>query len=103
MRYFDISIAYISLHLFLYKSLIHLPYTDALVNSAEGFEDEQTSVFDEVLETRHQEKVIHQHLQEIETSTLHIIACYRNRDELLQTFNGAQRRLWLNKHNEQLI
>lgn len=43
-----------------------LPYADALVNSAEGLKDKQASVFNEVLEARHQEEIIHQHLWEIE-------------------------------------
>lgn len=37
-------------------------YTDALVNSAEGLEDEQASIFNEVLKARHKKKIIHQHL-----------------------------------------
>lgn len=48
----------------------YLLYTDALVNSAESLEDEQTSIFDEVLKARHKKKIIHQHLQKIEMLTL---------------------------------
>ncbi len=39
-----------------------LPYTDALVNSAEGLEDEQAGIFNEVLKAGHKEKIIHQYL-----------------------------------------
>jgi len=37
--------------------------TDALVNSTEGLEDEQTSVLNEVFKTGHQEEVIYQNLK----------------------------------------
>lgn len=41
-----------------------VPDADALVNPTEGLEDEESSVFNEVLEAGHQEEVIHKNLSE---------------------------------------
>lgn len=40
-----------------------LPDADALMDAAEGLKYEEPSILYEVLEARHQEEIIHKHLQ----------------------------------------
>ena len=40
-----------------------VPDADALVDTAESLKDEETGVLDEVLQTGHQEEVVHQNLR----------------------------------------
>lgn len=39
------------------------PDADALMNSAEGLKDEKSGIFNKVLQTSHQEKVVHKNLE----------------------------------------
>jgi len=54
---------YITFCLLRYKSTDNIPYTNALVNSTESLENEQSGILDEVIQTRNEEKVIYKHLK----------------------------------------
>ena len=47
--------------LFLNAVLLSLPDTDALMNATEGFEDHHPGVLYKVIQTGHQEEIVHQH------------------------------------------